>query len=651
MSASAARWLFLCCAIFLSGTLVFLWSAQHQRVADLSRWRVRCVDAACVLALVALLAAGAAAALQAVQVADSTAIGRAALQRFFFLTRTGQVWFARIALLALTFFLLLVWRARLREARAAISIAICALLALAALAVGGFGGHVAAFEPAWPAMLAQAAHLAAVGVWLGALPALAYLLHANSSQPAAIALLQQFSQRALLLMLTIIASGVPLADLQVETIPALLGTHYGVTLIWKIMFIGAVLAAAAHLRFALLPHFVAASSSAPKLVRWIVIEFVLALAVLWCATELSRTVPARHDAIVWPFDFRFSVDATWPDPKLRARFTSGLVLAGIGVLFAWVGLAQRMALRRWLPPLIALMVAGAVIALPALQTDAYPDTYRKTTIAYQAISVAGGARLFAKHCASCHGAAGHGDGPQANSLPIRPLDLTEEHTALHTAGDLFWWLTHGKPPGIMPGFAQSLSEDERWDLINFLRALSAGYQARIIGERIVPRRPWLAAPDFSYVTASGASGTLKDFRGTRVVLLVIGTPALLRERMNELQAQRAALKQAGAALLVIGADENLESGPLGESVVVEGAEEILATYHLLRRTLGNADMRDTGKAAAHIESLIDRFGYLRARWLPGENARGWRDWRLLREQIVALAKEEPTRPPPDDHVH
>ena len=236
-------------------------------------------------------------------------------------------------------------------------------------------------------------------------------------------------------------------------------------------------------------------------------------------------------------------------------------------------------------------------------------------------------------------------------LPIRPLDLTEAHTALHTAGDLFWWLTHGKPPGIMPGFAQSLTEDERWDLINFLRTLSAGYQARIIDERIVARSPWLAAPDFSYVTAAGSSGTLKDFRGARVVLLVVGTPALLRERLGELEAQRESLKQAGAALLIVGAGEKLEEAALAESAVVEGAEEIIASYHLLRRTLSNADMRDAGDGAAHIEFLIDKFGYVRARWVPNESPRGWRDSERLREQIVALAKEERMRPPPDDHVH
>jgi putative copper resistance protein D len=60
--------------------------------------------------------------------------------------------------------------------------------------------------------------------------------------------------------------------------------------------------------------------------------------------------------------------------------------------------------------------------------------------------------------------------------------LTAKHSADHTAGDLFWWLTHGvKKDGAltpMPGFGASLEEEERWDMINFLRTLSAAERAR-----------------------------------------------------------------------------------------------------------------------------------------------------------------------------
>ncbi len=36
---------------------------------------------------------------------------------------------------------------------------------------------------------------------------------------------------------------------------------------------------------------------------------------------------------------------------------------------------------------------------------------------------AGGAELFAKHCATCHGASGAGDGPYAADLAVKPANL------------------------------------------------------------------------------------------------------------------------------------------------------------------------------------------------------------------------------------
>ena len=45
-----------------------------------------------------------------------------------------------------------------------------------------------------------------------------------------------------------------------------------------------------------------------------------------------------------------------------------------------------------------------------------------------------------------------GDGPGARGLAKPPADLTARHTADHTAGDLYWWLTHGIATGPMPAF-------------------------------------------------------------------------------------------------------------------------------------------------------------------------------------------------------
>ena len=43
--------------------------------------------------------------------------------------------------------------------------------------------------------------------------------------------------------------------------------------------------------------------------------------------------------------------------------------------------------------------------------DAYPTTYRRPAVPYQAISVANGLQTYKDMCTACHGIGGFGDGP------------------------------------------------------------------------------------------------------------------------------------------------------------------------------------------------------------------------------------------------
>lgn len=45
-------------------------------------------------------------------------------------------------------------------------------------------------------------------------------------------------------------------------------------------------------------------------------------------------------------------------------------------------------------------------------------------LAYDPMLAEMGAKVFSTYCASCHGAAGRGDGPVASALATRPADLT-----------------------------------------------------------------------------------------------------------------------------------------------------------------------------------------------------------------------------------
>jgi mono/diheme cytochrome c family protein len=88
-------------------------------------------------------------------------------------------------------------------------------------------------------------------------------------------------------------------------------------------------------------------------------------------------------------------------------------------------------------------------------------------------SVAAGRALFMENCALCHGDTGKGDGILGLTLNPRPADLTQHAIAgIHTDAQLFEWISNGFPGSSMPPFKASLSDTDRWHLVNFIRSLA-----------------------------------------------------------------------------------------------------------------------------------------------------------------------------------
>lgn len=75
-----------------------------------------------------------------------------------------------------------------------------------------------------------------------------------------------------------------------------------------------------------------------------------------------------------------------------------------------------------------------------------------------------GAALYAAHCAACHGAQGHGDGPAARALDPAPSDFHDlQRMARRSAHGLYNTITLGVDGTAMKGFAQ-FSDADRWAL-------------------------------------------------------------------------------------------------------------------------------------------------------------------------------------------
>lgn len=129
------------------------------------------------------------------------------------------------------------------------------------------------------------------------------------------------------------------------------------------------------------------------------------------------------------------------------------------------------------PSLLAALALLATLGIAHASGEEWKAPARaakkKNPVAVDARSLASGKAIYERECASCHGSRGKGDGPAAKDLERPAGDLTDKnHLGAQTDGELFWKLTEGNKP--MPSYEQSLSEQERWDVVNFTRTLSSG---------------------------------------------------------------------------------------------------------------------------------------------------------------------------------
>ncbi len=82
-----------------------------------------------------------------------------------------------------------------------------------------------------------------------------------------------------------------------------------------------------------------------------------------------------------------------------------------------------------------------------------------------------GRDIYRIHCQECHGAEGRGDGPRAALLAPRPGNLVSAATSTKTDEELLAILAHGVPRTAMRGWSEQLSEDERRNVLAYVRSL------------------------------------------------------------------------------------------------------------------------------------------------------------------------------------
>ena len=160
------------------------------------------------------------------------------------------------------------------------------------------------------------------------------------------------------------------------------------------------------------------------------------------------------------------------DRTASSRQAGGLILS-IGLLLALITLTLKSnALLRFGigVPLIMVTITFGVYYLmrpPIVENE------QANPIPPNNESIAAGGSLYAVNCVPCHGVSGTGDGPIGLTMNPRPANLKQHAIpGAHTDAQLYEWITNGFPGTRMPAFKTTLSDTDRWNLVNYIRTLA-----------------------------------------------------------------------------------------------------------------------------------------------------------------------------------
>ena len=97
------------------------------------------------------------------------------------------------------------------------------------------------------------------------------------------------------------------------------------------------------------------------------------------------------------------------------------------------------------------------------------DLPRGKAPAIDSLAAKRGAGIYKKHCFSCHGSEGRGDGPLSKNLEKLPRDLIK---IAKTVPNFQFFMKVSQWKGEMPGWRNVLSHKEIVDLEHYIRSLA-----------------------------------------------------------------------------------------------------------------------------------------------------------------------------------
>lgn len=97
---------------------------------------------------------------------------------------------------------------------------------------------------------------------------------------------------------------------------------------------------------------------------------------------------------------------------------------------------------------------------------------QRNPLAVSPQAIADGKDAFSHYCAACHGLDGQNTGvPFADRMAPPVPSLASREVQAYTDGQLKWVIDNGIWPSGMPGSSGTLSNDEIWSIVVYIRHL------------------------------------------------------------------------------------------------------------------------------------------------------------------------------------
>ena len=131
-------------------------------------------------------------------------------------------------------------------------------------------------------------------------------------------------------------------------------------------------------------------------------------------------------------------------------------------------------MKKYLLPITFLLATVCFYSFTYFQGKPWPvpdaAIKKSNPVKADAESLKEGKELWVKHCTSCHGKAGAGDGSKAAQLETEMQDFSTDLVQKQTDGALFFKIQEGRNE--MPTFKKKIPEvEDVWSVVNYMRTL------------------------------------------------------------------------------------------------------------------------------------------------------------------------------------